>query len=107
MVSFLAMFLTQFRRQALRCFDVIRLYALVAAARQDDDGIAPLLEVDTVAMAIIDLQFANFLSYWLTIPCIPKGWTIKARRDQCTYPFALEPYSPFPEGLGMFEFTVL
>ena len=62
----------------LRCFDVLRLRAFVAAAQQDDDRVPPLLEVDAVSRAIMDAQFANPMAYRLHIPRMTKGEAVQS-----------------------------
>src|ERR1035441_10628389 len=102
-VNLSVIFFAPFRRQALRCFDVLCLRVLVSAAQQDDDGAAPLHEIDSVARAMVDSEFADSLADRLHIPCIPKGQAIKARGDQSAYSFIPEPYAPLAEGFGLQE----
>jgi hypothetical protein len=35
---------------------------------------------------------------------MPKGHAIQARSNQCAHALVLEPYSPFPERLGLLQF---
>src|SRR6218665_1901789 len=58
-VSFSAMSFTPFLCETLCCPDVPVLASLVAAAEQHDDGFATLLEIDPVAGAMVDTQFAH------------------------------------------------
>src|ERR1035441_7177096 len=76
---FLAIFFAPFRSQALRCLNVLRLCAFVSAAQKNDDGVASLFEVNPVAGAIIDAQFADAKPYRLHIPSVPKAR--RSRRD--------------------------
>jgi hypothetical protein len=66
-VNFSAIIFAPFFRQSLRRLDVLRLRALVAAAQQNDDGVAAPLKVDPVARTIVDAQFADPLSDWLHV----------------------------------------
>ena len=43
----------------LRRFDIPSLRALIAAAKQNDDRVSPLLKIDTIAGAVVDAQFAD------------------------------------------------
>ena len=92
---------TPFFSQALCRLDVLRLRAFVPTAQQNNDGVAPLLEINAVSRAMVDAQFADALSYGFRIPRKSKGETVQAGRDQATRPLILEPCSPLPECLGL------
>jgi hypothetical protein len=101
---FLVIFFAPFRCQALGCSDVFRLCALVSAAQQNDDGVAPLLEVNAEAWSIIDAQFADAFSYWHDISGISIGQAIQARSNQAANPLVLKPYALLPEGSRLQKF---
>ena len=95
---------TPFKRQTLRSFDVLRLRALVAAAKQDDDRDSPLLEVDAVAWAMVDSQFTDATADGFGIARQPKCQTVQPRSNQRTRPLIFEPNSPFPESFCLLDF---
>jgi hypothetical protein len=60
----------------LRRFDVFRLRALVAAAKQNDDRASSFLKVDTVAGAVVDTELADAFATRLGVTCVPLGQPI-------------------------------
>src|ERR1035441_10085411 len=72
-VNFSAICITPFLCQAFCCLNVLCLCALIAAAQQDDDGVAPLLKVDSKARSMIDSQLTDALPHRLHIPCMSKS----------------------------------
>jgi hypothetical protein len=67
-------------------FDVFRLSALVATAKQNDDRASPLLKINTVAGTVVDAQLADALANWLSIASMPLSQPIQSRSDQRTGP---------------------
>jgi hypothetical protein len=61
----------------LRRLDMLRLRALVATAKQNDDRIPPRLKIDTVAGAVVDAQFADTFANRLDVACVPLGEPIE------------------------------
>ena len=101
----LAMFLTPFRRPALRRFDVPILCALVSAAQEDNEHISALLKVDSVARTIVDSQLADALANRFHITGVPKCKSIQTRGNQGKCTLVFEFRSPPPECLGLLEFN--
>ena len=62
-------------------FDIALLGFLVAAAQQDNDGVAPQREVGAVAGADVDSHFRDALANWFHITQIASGGAIKTARD--------------------------
>ena len=60
-------------------FDVLSLRALVSAAQQNDDLLAPSHEINSVPRPIVDAQFADSPAHRLHIPRIPIRQPIKSR----------------------------
>src|SRR5256885_1392543 len=78
----------------LRQFDILRLRALVAAAKQNDDRVSPLLKIDAVARAVVNAQFPDTFANRLDVACVPLGQPIQPRCDHRTGTMVLEPQSP-------------
>lgn len=55
----------------LRLFDIPTLGTFVAAAKQDNDFLAPLLEINPIAGAVMDTQLANPWPTGATSPASP------------------------------------
>jgi hypothetical protein len=97
------MSVTPFFRQTFRRLDVLRLRALVAAAQKDNHGITLALEIDPVAGAMVDAQFADPVADRLHVARMSIGKAVETREDHASRPFILEPRPPFPERLGLFQ----
>ena len=87
----------------LRRFDISSLRALVAAAKQNDDRVSPLLKIDTVAGAVVDAQFADTITDRLDIACMPLGQPIQPRSDHRPGAVILEPLAPLSKRLGLLQ----
>jgi hypothetical protein len=81
------------------------LGAFIATAQQDDDGLAALVEIDTLARAEMNSQFANSLSYRFHITCMAIYKAIQARCNQTARPLILQIQSPFAKGFSLLEFN--
>ena len=87
----------------LRHFDILRLRAFVAAAKQNDDRISSLLKIDTVAGAVVDAQFADTFANRLDVACVPLSQPVQSRSDQRTGSVILEPLAPLPKRLCLLQ----
>jgi len=59
-------------------FDVLRLGALVAAAKQNDDRVSPLLKIDAVAGTMVDAQLADTFANRLGVAGVPLSQPIQS-----------------------------
>jgi hypothetical protein len=91
----------------LRRFDVFRLGALVAPAKQNDDRPSPFLKVDTVAGAVVDTELADAFANRLGVACVPLSQPIQSRSDHRTGPLILEPLPPLSKRLCLLQLKQL
>ena len=62
----------------LRRFDVFRLGALVAPAKQNNDCVSPFLKIDTVAWTVVDTQFADAFTNRLGVAGVPLSQPVQS-----------------------------
>lgn len=84
-------------------FDVFRLSALVAPAKQNDDRASTFLKVDAVTGAVVDAQFADALANRFGVACVSLGQPIQSRSDHRTSPVILEPQAPLSKRLCLLQ----
>ena len=87
----------------LRRFDVFRLGALVAPAKQNDDRASPFLKIDTVAGAVVDTQLTDAFANRLSVACVPLSQPIQSRGDYRTGSVILEPLAPLSKRLCLLQ----
>ena len=87
----------------LRRFDVFRLRALIAPAKQNDDRASALLKIDTVAGAVVDTQFADALANRFSVATVSLSQPIQSRSDYRSGAVILEPLAPLSKRLGLLQ----
>src|SRR5690606_32976857 len=80
-VSFSPISFAPFLGQTLRRLDVPGLGLLVAAAGQDHEGVAPPLEVDPIAWAVVDAQLADTFADRFRVTRMSVGQAIQPGED--------------------------
>jgi hypothetical protein len=81
--------------------DVFCLSALVAPAKQNEDGASALLKINTVAGTVMDTQLTNTFANRFSVACVSLSQPIQSRGDHGTGAVILEPLPPLPKRLGL------
>jgi GNAT superfamily N-acetyltransferase len=96
--------ISNFLRQFLGANHVGVLTSLVAAAKQDDDDLATLDEVDAITRTIIDAKFADAFSDRLHVAGIAEGKSANPNVDPRDRLLIAQPRKPSGKHSGLTDF---